>query len=186
MPKLSVFNNVSLDGCFTDGQGDMSWAHKNDQEWLDFTRTNARGGGTMLFGRVTYDLMVQFWPTPMAMQSMPAVAERMNNLPKVVFSRTLDKATWNNTRVVKDDLVGEVRRLKNEPGDDMVIMGSGTIISQLTEAKLIDEYKIVVVPVILGSGRTMFEGVSGRPTLKCTLSRTFENGNVYLCYETAL
>jgi dihydrofolate reductase len=185
MRRLGVFNNVSLDGYFTDSRGDMSWAHKNDQEWLDFTRTNAQGGGTMLFGRVTYDLMVQFWPTPLAAQTMPVVAERMNNLSKIVFSRTLEEATWTNTRVVKDDLVGEVRRLKNEPGDDIVIMGSGTIISQLTEAKLIDDYKIVVVPVILGSGRTMFEGVSYRSTFKRTLSRTFENGNLYLCYEPA-
>ncbi len=185
MPKLYVFNNVSLDGYITDSKSDMSWAHKNDQEWLDFTRTNAQSGGVMLFGRVTYDLMIQFWPTPAATQSMPAVAERMNKAPKIVFSRTLNKATWNNTRVVKEDLVGEVRRLKKEPGEDMLLMGSGTIISQLTEAKLIDGYKIVMVPVILGGGRTMFEGVSGRPTLKRTLSRTFENGNVYLCYEPA-
>jgi dihydrofolate reductase len=185
MRRLGVFNNVSLDGYFTDNRGDMSWAHKNDQEWLDFTRTNAQGDGTMLFGRVTYDLMVQFWPSPLAAQTMPVVAERMNNLSKIVFSRTLEEATWANTRVVKDDVVGEVRRLKNEPGDDIVIMGSGTIISQLTEARLIDDYKIVVVPVILGSGRTMFEGVSHRPTFKRTLSRTFENGNVYLCYEPA-
>ncbi len=185
MSKLYVFNNVSLDGYITDSKGDMSWAHKNDQEWLDFTRTNAQRGGRMLFGRVTYDLMTQFWPTPAAMKSMPAAAEQMNNAPKIVFSRTLEKATWNNTRVVKEDLEGEVRRLKKEPGADMLLMGSGTIISQLTEAKLIDEYKIVIVPVMLGGGRTMFEGVSGRPILKRTLSRTFENGNVYLCYEPA-
>lgn len=185
MRKLSVFNNVSLDGYFTDGHGDMSWAHKADPEWLEFTRGNARGGGTMIFGRVTYDLMIQYWPTPLAAQNNAAVAERMNNLSKIVFSHTLDEVTWNNTRLIKDDVVGHVRQLKNEPGDDIVIIGSGTIVSQLTEAELIDDYKIVVVPVILGSGRTLFEGVSGMPTLRRTLARSFENGNMYLCYEPA-
>lgn len=185
MRKLSVFNNVSLDGYFTDAQGDMIWAHRFDPEWMEFTRSNAQGGGTMIFGRVTYDLMIQYWPTPAASRNNAAVAERMNNLSKIVFSRTLDEATWNNTRLIKDDLVGHVRQLKKEPGEGIVIIGSGTIVSQLTEAKLIDEYKIAVVPVVLGSGRTLFEGVSGKPTLKRTLARTFENGNVYLCYEPA-
>jgi dihydrofolate reductase len=185
MRRLSVFNNVSLDGYFTDRHADMSWGHKNDPEWLEFTRGNAQGDATLLFGRVTYDLMIQYWPTPLAMQNNPAVAERMNKLPKIVFSRTLDKATWNNTRLIKNDLVAEVRRLKEAPGDDIVIMGSGAIISQLTEARLIDDYRIAVAPIILGSGRTMFEGVSSRPPLKRILSRNFANGTVYVCYELA-
>lgn len=185
MRKLSVFNNMSLDGYITDCNADMSWAHRSDPEWMEFTRGNAQGSSTLMFGRVTYDLMIQYWPTPLAMQYNPAVAERMNNLSKIVFSRTLDKATWNNTRLIRNDLIAEVRLLKKKSGDDMVIIGSGTIVSQLAEAGLIDDYKIVVVPVMLGSGRTMFEGVSGRPTLKRTSARNFENGNVYLCYEPA-
>jgi len=87
-----VFNSVTLDGYFTDKNSDMSWAHKNDPEWNAFVADNAKGGGTLLFGRITYELMASFWPTPAAMQMMPDVAKGMNSLPKVVFSRTLDKS----------------------------------------------------------------------------------------------
>jgi dihydrofolate reductase len=186
MRKVVVFNNITLDGYFTDSNNDMSWAHKNaDDEWNKFTAENASGGAVLLFGRKTYDLMVSFWPTKQAYEMMPTVAEGMNNLPKVVFSRTMDKATWNNTKLVKDNIAEEVRKMKSEPGDDMVIMGSGTIVSQLTEAHLIDEYQIIVHPLVLGSGRTMFEGVKGKLRLKRTSSRTFKNGNVLLNYEPA-
>jgi len=98
MRRLIVFNNVTLDGYFTDMNGDMSWAHKYDPEWLAFVQENASGGGELLFGRITYELMASYWPTPMAIKNDPKVAEGMNNLPKVVFSRTMDKASWNNTK----------------------------------------------------------------------------------------
>ena len=185
MRKLSVFNNVTLDGYFTDSQSDMSWAHKNDPEWNSFTAENASGGGVLLFGRITYDLMASFWPTKQALEMMPTVAEQMNNLPKVVFSRTMDKPSWNNTRLVKNNIATEVRQMKKETGPGMVIMGSGTIVSQLTQEGLIDEYQIVVHPIILGSGRTMFEGVNDKVALRRTRTRTFDNGNVFVCYETA-
>ncbi len=100
-----------------------------------------------------------------------------------MFSRTLEKASWNNTRLVKTDPAAEVRKLKQEPGPDMVIMGSGTIVSQLTQEHLIDEYQVVVIPIVLGQGRTMFEGIQERLPLKLTRTRTFNNGNVLLYYE---
>jgi dihydrofolate reductase len=185
MRKLIVFNHVSLDGYFTDAKGDMSFAHNNrpDAEWDAFVESNASGGGILLFGRVTYELMASFWPTPFAAKSMPLVAERMNHLPKVVFSRTLDKASWNNTRLVKGDLIGEIQRMKQEPGEDMVILGSGSIVSQLAQHGLIDEYQIVVDPVAIGKGRTMFDGIKEKLPLKLTKTRAFRNGNVLLCYE---
>lgn len=185
MRKLIVFNQVSMEGYFVDKGGDMSWAHKQDPEWNEFTAENAKGGGELVFGRVTYDLMNSFWPTQQAMQAMPEVAEHMNNLPKVVFSRKMDKAEWNNTRLVRGNLATEVKKLKEEPGPGMVIMGSGTIISQLAPEGLIDEYQIVVNPIVLGSGRTMFDGIKERLNLKLVNSRTFTNGNVFLCYEPA-
>ena len=185
MRRLIVFNHVSLDGYFTDAKGDMSFAHNDrpDAEWDAFVAGNASGGGVLLFGRITFELMASFWPTPPAAESMPLVAERMNNLPKVVFSRTLDKASWNNTRLVKSDLIGEIRRMKQEPGEDMVILGSGSLVSQLAQHGLIDEYQIVVDPVALGKGRTMFDGIKDKLRLKLTKTRTFSNGNVLLCYE---
>jgi dihydrofolate reductase len=127
-------------------------------------------------------MMASFWPTPAAAKHFPEVAEQMNKLPKVVFSRTLDEATWQNTRLVKGNLAGEVRKLKEESGDHMVIMGSGSIISQLAPENLIDEYQLVVNPIVLGAGRTMFDGLKERLKLKLTSSRTFGNGNVLLCY----
>ena len=184
MRKLLVFNSVTVDGYFTDISGDMSWAHRQDQdpEWNDFVAGNAKSGGELLFGRVTYEIMAGFWPTPMATKQFPVVAEQMNKLPKVVFSRTLDAATWQNTRLLKGDLASEVRKLKEEPGDDMVIMGSGSIISQLAPEELIDEYQLVLNPIVLGAGRTMFDGLKERLKMKLTSSRTFGNGNVLLCY----
>jgi dihydrofolate reductase len=185
MRKLLVFNSVTVDGYFTDQNGDMSWAHKQDPEWNDFVANNAKSGGELLFGRVTYDMMASFWPTPAAAQMFPDVAKGMNESPKVVFSRTMDKASWNNTRLFKGDLENEVRKLKAEAGDQLVLMGSGTIISQLAQADLIDQYQIVVNPIVLGEGRTMFEGVKNKLNLKLTNSRTFKNGNVLLTYEPA-
>jgi dihydrofolate reductase len=183
MRKLIVFNNVTLDGYFTDASGDMSWAHQQDPEWNEFMASNASGGGELVFGRVTYDLMAGFWPTPMALQSMPLVAERMNHLPKIVFSKTMHQAAWNNTRLIKSDIVSAMKKLKEERGDTLVIMGSGNIVAQLTSAGLIDEYQIVIHPIALGDGKTLFDGIKQKLDLKLTKTKTFGNGNVFLCYE---
>ena len=183
MPRLVVFNQVSLDGYFTDRKGDMSWAHKDDAEWNAFAAENAKGGGVLVFGRITYEMMASFWPTPVAIETFPTVAEGMNSLPKIVFSRTLDKASWNNTRLVKSGMAAEIRKMKKAPGKDMTILGSGSVVSQLAQEGLIDEYQVVVNPVALGKGRTMFDGVKENLSMKRTKTRTFGNGNVLLCYE---
>lgn len=185
MPKLAVFNMVSLDGYYTDANGDMSWAHNQDPEWNAFVADNAKGESQLVFGRVTYNMMASFWPTPMALERMPDVAVRMNRLPKLVFSRTLDRAAWSNTTLVKGDIVAEMRRMKAAPGPDMVILGSGTIVSQFTQAGLIDEFQVVVSPIVLGKGKSMFDGVKERVTLKRNKTRSFENGSVVLGYEPA-
>ena len=160
MQKLMVFNHVSLDGYFTDAKNDMSFANNAspDAEWDAYVVSNASGGGMFLFGRITYELMASFWPTAIAAKQMPVVAERMNKAPKVVFSRTLEQAAWENTRLYKGNLAAEVQKLKKEPGEGIVIFGSGSIVSQLAEAGLIDEYQFIVDPIVLGKGRTMFDG----------------------------
>lgn len=185
MQKLIVFNHVTLDGFFKDANGDMSWAKADadDGEWNAFVAENASGGGTLVFGRVTYDMMAGFWPAPVAMQMMPAVAERMNNLPKVVFSRTMNKASWNNTKLIKGNIAAEIRKLKEAPGEGMVILGSGAIVAQCAQEGLIDEFQLVVNPLALGKGGTLFEGLKKQLALKLTKSRTFNNGKVLLCYE---
>ena len=185
MRKLIVFNHQSLDGYFVDTNGSMSWARSDpkDAEWNTFVAENASGNGPLLFGRVTYELMIRYWPTPLAVQHHGPVAERMNAMPKVVFSRTLTEATWSNTTLVKTDVGAEIRRMKEEPGDGMTILGSGTIVSQLARQRLIDEYQILLNPIVLGKGRTLFEGLKEELSLKLTKTRTFNNGNIFLCYQ---
>jgi dihydrofolate reductase len=186
MSRLFVFNSVSVDGYFTDPKGDISWAHHTDPEWQEFTNQNVQGdGGILLFGRVTYEMMASHWPTAQAKKQLPEVARRMNSARKVVFSRTLNKASWENTSLVKGDLVSEVRKLKQATPEGIVVLGSGTIVSQLAQANLIDEYQLVINPIVLGAGRTLFDGMKNRLRLKRTQSRTFKNGNIFVTYEPA-
>src|SRR5262249_23947698 len=114
MPKLSVFNSVSVDGYFSSLDGDFSWAFQQDPEWEQFTKDNAKNSGVLMFGRVTYEMMASYWTSPVGLKSQPAVAERMNDTPKLVFSKTLKKAAWNNSTLVKGDVVRAVRVLKEQ------------------------------------------------------------------------
>jgi dihydrofolate reductase len=181
MRQLTVFNHISLDGYFVDRKGEMSWAHRSDPEWDQFVAGNAsHAAGVMLFGRVTWEMMASWWPSPMAMKSDPVVAAAMNSAEKVVFSRKLKKAAWNNTTLFKRGLVSEVRKLKEKK--DVVVMGSGTIVSQLAQEGLIDLLQLVVNPLVLGKGRTLFEGVKRPLAWKLKSARSFKNGNVVLSY----
>lgn len=175
---------ISLDGYYCDPRGDMSFAHKppDDTEWNEFVTGNASGGGMLLFGRTTYEMMAAWWPTPMAAQAMPEVAARMNAMPKIVFSRRLSSADWSNTTLVKHDVVGTVSRMKNEAGPDMAILGSGSIVEQLADAGLIDTFQVVVNPIALGGGKSLFPGHTRRLELVLTNTRVFGNGSVVLWY----
>lgn len=184
MRKLNVFNLVTLDGYFAGEEGDISW-HMVDEEFQELAEAASNSGNTLLFGRKTYQLMESYWPTPEALKNDPVVAKGMNAAQKIVFSRTLEKADWNNTRLVKDDMLAEVRKMKQQPGKDMTVLGSGSIVSQLAQEGLIDEYQVLVNPIVIGRGRTMFEGVRDKIALKLVKTRTFGNGNVLLTYETA-
>lgn len=182
--QLSAFMQVSLDGYFCNPRGDMSFAHKppDDAEWQEFVTGNAAGAGVLVFGRTTYDMMAAWWPTPGATTAMPKLAARMNALPKIVVSRTLTSAAWNNTTLVKTDLAGTFSRMKTESGPDMTILGSGSIVAQLAGAGLIDDIQIVVNPVALGAGKSVFAGLVQPLNLRCTRTRTFANGAVVLRY----
>ena len=179
---LSAFLQLSLDGYFTDAKGDMSWAHQHDPEWLAFSAENAKGGGALLFGRITYDQMASFWPTPAAAQLSKEVAAGMNAMPKYVASRTLRSASWQNTTVLAGDLVESVRGLLAEAGPDIATLGSGSVVTQLAAADLIDGYQLVVNPVALGGGRSVFAGLPGAKRFTLERSRTFQNGNTVLWY----
>jgi dihydrofolate reductase len=184
MRKLFMFNLITLDGFFEGPNKDISW-HNVDAEFNDYAIEMLNSLDMLLFGRVTYELMAGYWPTPDAMKDDPIVAERMNNLSKIVFSRTLNKAEWNNTRLVKESSAEEVAKLKHLPGKDLALFGSSNLALTLIQQNLIDEYRIIVNPVVLGQGTPLFSGISDRLNLKLLKARTFKSGNVLLNYEPA-
>jgi len=184
MRRLIVFNLMTLDGYIAGEGGDISW-HMVDDEFQELANAASNSGNTLLFGRVTYELMAGFWPTPDAIKADPVVAAGMNRAEKIVFSRSLRKAGWNNTKLVKNDMIGEVKRLKKLAGKDLTVLGSGSIVSQLTQEGLIDEYDVLLNPVVIGKGRTMFESLTKRLALKLIETSLFGNGNMLLKYEPA-
>jgi dihydrofolate reductase len=182
MRQLLVSQMVTLDGFFAGPKGEIDW-HIVDDDFNTFAIDQLDSVDTLVFGRVTYDLMASYWPSPDGAKDDPEVAGRMNRLAKLVFSRSLSTAAWNNTRLVKTSPVDEIRRLKQLPGKDMVIFGSGSLVSQLTQHGLIDEYRVIVAPVILGRGRTMFEGIENRVPLKLVRTTPMKSGDVLLYYR---
>lgn len=178
--KLRVFESISVDGHFADANGDIGWAHsgRQDPEFAAWVGNNASGGGALLFGRKTYQMMEAYWPTPLAAQQMPVVAKGMNASVKYVASRTIQPA-WENSHLLKGDLVTAVRDLKAGPGQGITVLGSGSVAAQLGDAGLVDEYQFVVIPVALGGGRTVF---TGRRMLRLIDQRAFSCGNVVLTY----
>ena len=184
MRKLFSFNLITLEGFFEGPQQDISW-HNVDAEFNEFAIEQLDTIGTILFGRVTYQGMASFWPTPFALENDPVVAELMNSFSKVVISRTLDKAEWNNTRLIADHVAEEVTRLKQQSGKDLAIFGSANLTASLMRMGLVDELRIMVNPVILGQGTPLFKGVTEKVDLKLINTRVFRNGNVMLYYQIA-
>ena len=182
MGKLSVFNFVTLNGFYKGPAGDISW-HKHGEEGSKLSEENLRSGNILLFGRVTYEMMANFWPSPMAYESFPVVAEGMNNAEKIVFSRTLKKADWKNTRLVKDNIVDEIKALKKMPGKNMTILGSGSIVSIFAEHGLVDEYQFMIDPIAIGDGIPIFKGIGKQLDLKLTDTKIFGSGAVLLTYQ---
>jgi dihydrofolate reductase len=170
---------------FAGPNGDINFLRQRfkDDEFHSFAVENINAAGTLLFGRVTYEVMVSYWPMAGAIKEEPAVADRMNSLPKFVFSRTLSRSSWNNTQFLSGGIASEVHKIKQSPGKRIAILGSSSIVAQLAPLALNDEYEIVVNPVAMGHGRTLFEGIVDQLTLRLTKRWTFRNGNVLLCYE---
>lgn len=180
MRKLRVFESISIDGYFCDGSGDFRFSHMDrDAEFDGWVAGNASGGGALLFGRTTYEMMSAFWPSAIAAEQFPVVAKGMNASPKYVVAHTLEP-TWNNTKALRS--IDDVRALKASDGPGIALLGSGNLAAQLGAAGLVDEYQFVIVPVALGGGRTVF---SAKQKLKLVEQRAFKNGNVMVSYATA-
>jgi len=180
--KVTVFNFITLNGYSEGTHGDFSW-HKHGAEESEYSAEGLKSGNILLFGRVTYEIMASYWPTENAITTFPIVAEGMNKAEKIVFSRTLKKAGWNNTRLVKDNIAEEIKNMKKMPGKDMTLLGSGSIVTQFAEQGLIDEYHIMVDPVVIGNGTTMFKDIKHKLDLTLTATRTFKSGAVILSYK---
>ena len=143
---------------------------------------NLKSNNILLFGRVTYEMMSNFWPSPMAYETFPKVAEGMNNSEKIVFSNTLEKADWKNTRLIKDNIIDEIKKLKQQ-GKDMTILGSGSIVSLFAQHGLLDEYIVMIDPIAITDGTPIFKGIDHQINLKLKSNRTFKSGAVVLGYE---
>jgi dihydrofolate reductase len=185
MRKLIAFNFITLNGYFKGPGNDISW-HRHGAEENEFAAENLESGATLLFGRVTYEMMAGYWPTPLAVENDPLVAEGMNRAEKIVFSKTLKKAHWNNTKILKDDIVEEIKKMKSalgKPGKDMVLLGSGSIVTHFTEQRLIDQYQVMVDPVALGGGTPLFKGLQQKLDPELTATKTMKSGVVLLSYR---
>jgi dihydrofolate reductase len=128
-------------------------------------------------------MMENFWPTPIAMEMDPIVAKGMNESAKIVFSTTLKKVKWKNTTLIKKALVEEITKLKKLP-QDITILGSGSLVTQLADHELIDEFQIMIDPIALGKGTPMFKGLKKPLNLQLTDSKIFKSGTVLLNYQT--
>jgi dihydrofolate reductase len=182
MGALNVFNFISLNGFYKDAHNGIEWERHNGQEEKEFSGKNAQGGAILLFGRKTYEMMYSFWPTPAGYQTEADTAKGMTAAEKIVFSNTLKKADWNNTRVVGGDIAAEVKRLK-EAGKNMTILGSGSIIAQLTNDQLIDTFMIMLDPIALSGGASIFNGIKNNLAFQLTDHRAFKSGRVLLTYK---
>jgi dihydrofolate reductase len=182
MRKLRAFNFITLNGYFKGPNGDTSWHKHGGEEENKYAEEGAQSKSTLLFGRVTYKMMASYWPTAMAIENNPIVANGMNEAEKIVFSKTLKKADWKNTLIVTN-AEEEIRKMKKAKGNDMTILGSGSIITQLAQAGLIDEFQLMVDPIALGAGTTLFKNISPPLHLKLTNTKAFKSGVVLLCYE---
>ncbi len=180
MRNVIVSNMVSLDGFFEGPNHELDW-HVVDEEFFAYAKEMLNSVDAILFGRVTYQMMASYWPSAPS----DAIADKMNNLPKLIFSTTLPNVAWNNSRLVRGDPDEEVSKLKQQPGNDMVVLGSAMLASSLLQAGLIDEYRVILNPVLIGNGKPLFPGIRERLKLKLLGTRSFSSGVVLLSYRRA-
>lgn len=187
--KLFTFMTISLDGFFEGRDHDISW-HNVDDEANKFAIELLRETDTILFGRRTYELFEDFWPKaaddPKISKDNLEIARLINNMNKVVFSKTLtkvkEKENWRNVKLIHDVNPEEIKRWKQESGKDLCIGGSNLAVS-FAQLGLIDEIRIMVDPIVLGEGTRLFEGIKDKLNLSLLKTRTFKSGNFLLYYQ---
>ena len=188
MTPICVFIHVTLDGFFAGANGEIDWFKtiEKDPDWEEHTKKESQGASTLLMGRMTYEMMKSFWPTPAGIASDPDMAKVMNESPKIVISRKLasvaDEPNWKNVTLWRDLDDEHVRKLKQQSTGSITILGSGSVIQQLANMNLIDEYELVLVPVVLGAGKQLFSGFK-MTGMKLLDTQSFKNGLVSLRYR---
>ena len=184
MRRIILDSIISLDGYYTSQKNEIDWFGFNQEE-IDWSKEILRRTDAMLYGRVTYQEFSEFWP-----QASPSpdgfdseIIDHLNRQQKIVFSRTLNEAHWTPAQLVSEDPAVAVPKIKSGKGKDMVVIGSGTLVSTLIRYDLIDEYRLRIRPIILGTGKSCFKDDLKRHMLKLISAKAFENGVVALHYE---
>ena len=178
--------HVSLDGFVAGGNGEMDWIKLGDEMW-EYVETITKAADTALYGEVTYHMMEDYWPTvadkPNATKHDIEHAHWANAASKIVFSKTLQKTNWEGTRIVRDNIAQEMATLKNQPGKNLLMLGSPTLAHSFMELDLIDEFRLNINPIIIGKGKPLFKDVGKKINLKLFAEKKFENGVLALQYE---
>lgn len=180
MRRVIVSEMVSVDGLIAGEKGDFDW-FVQDEELNTYAMELLESVDTIIYGRTTYEMMAGFWP-----YATGEFATRTNRLQKIVFSNSLKETPWgewNNARPISGDMAQEMAKLKQQPGQDMVVYGSGSIVQQLTKLGLVDEYRLIINPVVLGRGKLLFADVHDRIILKLVEAKAFPSGGVALTYR---
>lgn len=187
MRNVVLFMHISLDGFAAGPNGELDWI-SYDEELEKYAEDVVSTVGSPMYGRVTYQMMESYWPTvlddPSATDYAMNHARWVQDVEKIVFSKTLETVEWNNTSLIKDNIAEEISKLKQQPGKDLVIFGSPGLSRHLMQLGLIDEYRLTVNPVILGRGIPLFQGLEGKINLKLVKSKTYNSGVVALHYKT--
>jgi dihydrofolate reductase len=187
MRKIIVFNRISVDGFFAGANGESHEWFLQDPK-VDAAAHKMMNPDSIIFGRVTYEIFNNYWPKVGVDKTAPKMlrdtARELNDMNKFVFSKKLKSVDWENSTLIKGGLEEEVRKLKKGKGGDITIFGSGTIVQQLTKSSLIDEFILVVTPVILGNGKSFFKDVK-QLNLELLETKTFDSGNTILHYKTS-
>jgi dihydrofolate reductase len=181
---LASFILTSLDGFSEGPNGEFNWAVV-DEEFNDFALRQLDDAEALGFGRATYEHMAAHWPTDRARDNDPAMTTRMNTKPKLVFSTTLAQADWSNTTVIAGDAVDQVEALKSAPGGELLVLGSAHLTAHFAAAGVLDELRIMVCPIAIGQGHSLFEDLKDRLALTLAHVRQFDSGNVLLTYRLA-
>jgi len=182
MRKLFTFHVATADGYYEGPNGEFDWPVVDD-EFNDFSLEQLDEIGTLLFGRVTYLGMASYWPTSQATEGDPKTAEAMNSIDKIAVSNTLTSADWQNSRLLSGDVGAELARLKEQPGKALAVFGSSNLTVNLIRQGLVDEVRIMTMPIVLGAGRSLFHTATSRIGLRLLSVRQFESGNVLLTYR---